>query len=136
MAKKKKPAPPVVTPSSSAPQFAQPTPSPDPTKFSVPHGSDTAAYAKVQKKLLQAIPAPREGANLTMTLANALGASGAAVEAAIQKAGQIVFHSLGDTGSVKGPTTQSLVADKMVADFADPLPADRPAFCFHLGDVV
>jgi Calcineurin-like phosphoesterase len=56
--------------------------------------------------------------------------------AAIEKAGQIVFHSLGDTGSSKGPQSQSLVADKMVQDFADPNAADRPSFCFHLGDIV
>jgi hypothetical protein len=71
-----------------------------------------------------------------MTLDQVLGAGGAAAVAAIQKSGQMVFHSLGDTGSVKGPETQSLVADKMVSDFADTTAADRPSFCFHLGDVV
>ena len=101
----------------------------------MPHGNDNQFYNLIQKNLLQAIPAPA-GSNLTMTLADALGTGGAARSAAIEKAGQIVFHSVGDTGSVKGPETQSLVADKMVADFADPSPADRPAFCFHLGDLV
>ena len=90
----------------------------------------------VQKNLLQPIPTPAAGANLTMTLASALGSSGAAAVAAIQKSGQIVFHSVGDTGAVKGPETQSLVSDKMVQDFADTNPSDRPSFCFHLGDVV
>jgi hypothetical protein len=138
MAKKKKPAPaPVVAPAQdqAQPQFAQPTASPDPSKFTVAHGSDNALYNKVQKGLLQAIPSPRPGASLTMTLDQVLGKGGAATVAAIQKSGQIVFHSLGDTGSVKGPSTQSLVTDKMVEDFADPA-ADRPSFCFHLGDVV
>jgi hypothetical protein len=120
----------------SQPQFAQPTASPDPTKFTVAHGNDNPLYNLVQKNLLQAIPTPAAGASLTMTLADALGDGGAAAVAAIQKSGQIVFHSLGDTGSVKGPETQSLVADKMVSDFADPSAADRPSFCFHLGDVV
>ncbi len=118
------------------PQFGQPTASPDPTVFTVTHGSDTGLFAKVQKGLLQAIPTPPAGVNLTMTLAQALGTGGAATETEIRKAGQIVFHSVGDTGSVKGPATQSLVADKMVADFDDPLPQDRPAFLYHLGDVV
>jgi hypothetical protein len=117
------------------PQFAQPSASPDPSKFTVAHGSDNALYNKVQKTLLQPIPKPA-GSNLIMTLASALGPKGAAEAAAIQKSGQIVFHSVGDTGSVKGPETQSLVADKMVGDFDDPSPADRPSFCFHLGDVV
>jgi len=119
----------------SQPQFAQPTTSPDPTGFTVAHGNDNPLYKKVQKSLLQAIPPPAAGANLTMTLGQALGSAGAAAVAAIQKAGQIVFHSLGDTGSVKGPETQSLVADKMVQDFTG-ASADRPSFCFHLGDVV
>src|SRR5580698_6877490 len=103
------------------PQFAQPTASPDPTKFTVAHGNDNALYKKVQNSLLQAIPSPRPGASLTMNLADALGPGGAAAVAAIQKSGQIVFHSVGDTGSVSGPATQSLVADKMVADFTDPV---------------
>jgi hypothetical protein len=120
----------------SQPQFAQPTPSPDPTQFVVPHPSDAPLYKLVQKNLLQAIPTPAADSDLTMTLASALGSGGAAAVAAIQKSGQIVFHSHGDSGSVKGPATQSLVADKMVQDFADPNPADRPAFCFHLGDLV
>src|SRR3984957_7981112 len=118
------------------PQFAQPAPTPDPTKFTVAHGNDNPLYNLVQKNLLQAIPPPNAGANLTLTLQSALGSPGAAAVAAIQKSGKIVFHSVGDTGSVKGPETQSLVADKMVQDFTDPTPADRPSFCFHLGDVV
>lgn len=118
------------------PQFGQPTTSPDPTKFAVAHGNDNPLYKLVQKNLLQAIPNPAPGANLTMTLAAALGDSGATKVAAIEKAGQIVFHSLGDSGSTQGPATQSLVADKLVQDFADPLSADRPQFLFHLGDLV
>jgi hypothetical protein len=110
--------------------------SPDPRNFTVAHGSDSALYSKVQKHLLQAIPNPRPGADLTMTLAEAMGSAGEAAVKAIEKAGRIVFHSLGDTGSVVGPESQSLVADKMVQDFADPHVADRPAFLFHLGDIV
>jgi hypothetical protein len=118
------------------PQFAQPTTSPDPKKFTVAHGSDNPLYKLVQKKLLQPIPPPRAGASLTMTLEDALGKGGTSTVKAIEKAGQIVFHSLGDTGSVKGPTSQSLVADKMVRDFSDPVAADRPQFLYHLGDIV
>jgi hypothetical protein len=71
-----------------------------------------------------------------LTLAQTYGAAGAAKMQAIQKAGQIVFHSVGDTGSVIGPATQSLVADKMATDFSEANPADVPSFLFHLGDVV
>ena len=113
-------------------QFAEPSPSTDPTKFSVDHPSDNPLYNLVNNTLLQPIPAPRTP-NPVLALADVLGSS--AVQA-IQKAGQIVFHSIGDSGSVNGPATESLVADKMVADFADEQPADRPVFLFHLGDVV
>jgi hypothetical protein len=71
-----------------------------------------------------------------LTLAQVFGDAGAAKVAAIQQSGQIVFHSVGDTGSVVGPATQSLVADKMVTDFSEANPADVPSFLFHLGDVV
>jgi hypothetical protein len=121
----------------SGPQFGQPSPSPDPTGFKVHHGSDSGLYKKVDSTLLEAIPSARGGAaEPLLTLTDVLGASGAAQVAAIEKSGQIVFHSVGDTGSVKGPTTQSQVADKMVADFSEEDPADVPTFFFHLGDVV
>jgi hypothetical protein len=62
--------------------------------------------------------------------------------AAIQSAGRIVFHSVGDTGAAKVDHQQTVataladqasVADAMVRDLAGPNP---PAFFFHLGDVV
>ena len=113
-------------------QFAQPNPSADPTVFTVDHPNDNPLYNLVNNTLLQPIPTPRTP-NPSMAIADILGST---TVQAIQKAGQIVFHSTGDSGSVNGPATQSLVADKMVADFADEQPADRPAFLFHLGDVV
>src|ERR1700722_9258675 len=45
--------------------------------------------------------------------------------------GQIVFHATGDTGSTRGPESQSLVADKMVNDFTD-VDSEKPVFFFHL----
>lgn len=54
----------------------------------------------------------------------------------IQNSGRIVFHTIGDTGGVKEPSRQFLVADKMADDFSRPNLADRPAFFYHLGDVV
>jgi hypothetical protein len=71
-----------------------------------------------------------------LQLAQTLGKKGGDIVAQIQRAGQIVFHSLGDTGSIKGPQSQSEVADKMVADYSDPDPRQVPSFCYHLGDVV
>jgi hypothetical protein len=123
---------PVTTPNDE-PVFAQPQPSPDPTGFKNPVTDQN--FAEVAN--LGAIPLAAGGAaEPILTLAQVYGSAGAAKAAAIQKAGQIVFHSVGDTGSVIGPETQSLVADKMVSDFDEAKSADVPSFFFHLGDVV
>jgi hypothetical protein len=140
--KKKAPGPTSTTtsgtsvPAPGQPVFAQPTPSPDPTGF-VDTTSDEGDFALNDPTLQEPIPAPRGGATEPiLTLAQVLGDAGPAAVSAIQASGQIVFHSVGDTGSVKGPATQSLVADKMVSDFDEADPANVPAFFFHLGDVV
>jgi hypothetical protein len=115
------------------PVFAQPTPSPDPTGFK--HPVTDQSFAELTN--LEPVPQPAGGAvEPVLTLAQIYGSAGAAKSAAIQKSGQIVFHAVGDTGSVEGPTTQSLVADKMVSDFTEANPADEPSFFYHLGDVV
>jgi hypothetical protein len=125
--------PPSVAGANGQPVFAQPKPSPDPTGF-----KDPVTDQKFQEILkLEPVPQPRGGAvEPIITLEAVYGSAGAAKIAAIQKAGQIVFHSVGDTGSVVGPVTQSLVADKMVTDFNEANLADVPSFLFHLGDVV
>lgn len=119
------------------PVFGQPQPSPDPSSFKTPHPSDSGLYKKVNNSLVQPIPTARGGATEpVLTLEEVYGSQGAAKVSTLQQAGQIVFHSVGDTGSVIGPQTQSLVADKMVSDFSESNPADVPSFFFHLGDVV
>ena len=124
-------------PTSDQPMFGQPTPSPDPTKFVVPHPSDNQEYKRVNSHLLQSVPAPRGGAvEPTLSLSDALGKPGPSTIRKLQAAKQVVFHCVGDTGSVRGPATQSLVADKMVADFTEANPASVPSFFYHLGDVV
>jgi Calcineurin-like phosphoesterase len=115
------------------PVFAQPKPSPDPTGFKQP------VTDKSDKEItqLEPVPAARGGAvEPIVTLAQVYGNAGAAKVSAIEAAGQIVFHSVGDTGSAVGPGTQSLVADKMVSDFQEANAADAPSFLFHLGDIV
>jgi len=119
------------------PFFGQPQPTPDPTRFVVPHPSDNSKYALVNKHLLQPFPVSRgNSTDPVLTLADALGSDGPAAAKSIAAAGQIVFHCVGDTGSVRGPASQSLVADKMVADFTEADPASVPHFFYHLGDVV
>src|SRR5215471_6596201 len=48
---------------------------------------------------------------------------------------KMVFHICGDTGGVKDPNPQVRVVDAMEADY-DRSPDARPAFFYHLGDVV
>jgi hypothetical protein len=53
----------------------------------------------------------------------------------ISQSGQVVFHCAGDSG-FGGTWDLELVAQVMVMDLHRPNPADRPAFFFHLGDVI
>src|SRR3984957_364356 len=134
---KKQPRPPVrrrnVSNVTGQPIFAQPKPSPDPSGFKDPVTDQN--YQELTT--LGTVPQPRGGAaEPVVTLEQVYGSDGAAKVQAIQQSGQIVFHSVGDTGSVVGPATQSLVADKMVTDFNETNAADVPSFLFHLGDVV
>ncbi|MBV9508119.1 MAG: metallophosphoesterase [Acidobacteriia bacterium] len=121
-----------------SPTFAEGTPSPDPKKFRIKHKSDDAAYKILDSEKQSPRPFPIIGktAEPVLQLADAFGQEGAQIVSGIQKAGQIVFHAVGDTGNTKGPRDQSLVADKMVSDFNDQSDAAIPMFFFHLGDVV
>ncbi|MFZ0631855.1 MAG: metallophosphoesterase [Acidobacteriaceae bacterium] len=126
-AKRSKPA------ATGDPVFAQPQPTPDPTGFKTPvtDQNDTEIAA------VEPVPQPSGNAvEPILTLQQVYGSQGAAKMQAITAAGQIVFHSVGDTGSVIGPTTEDLVTDKLVTDFQEANPADVPSFLFHLGDVV
>lgn len=130
---KNAPRKPVPAGTPGQPVFSQPKPSPDPTGFKNPVTDQKLAGLKV----LGPVPVPRGGAvEPVLTLEEVYGSAGAAKSASIKAAGQIVFHSVGDTGNVQGPQSQSLVADKMVSDFTEANPADVPSFFFNLGDVV
>ena len=74
-------------------------------------------------------PVPAARSTTPMDLANVLGT--AAVNK-IQKAGQIVFHTVGDTGGIQKPDPQFAVAEAIAAD----LPTSGASFWYHLGDVV
>ncbi len=124
------------------PVFGQPVATVDPTHFVVQHANDSQNYKTLDalnaKHALQPLPfpAPRGLPEPVLTLAETLGARGADVVAAATKAGQIVFHSVGDTGNTRGPDPQNLVADKMFSDFDEEKPKEAPLFFFHLGDVI
>lgn len=48
---------------------------------------------------------------------------------------QLVFHAVGDTGGIKQPEYQRIVAASMKSDLNLPHP-NKPSFFYHLGDVV
>jgi hypothetical protein len=125
----------------SHPVFAQPQPTDDPSTFKIRHVSDNDAYKKIDelnkehKLAALPFPPPRGLPEPRLSLAQILGNDTTAVQK-IQATGQLVFHAAGDTGSTRGPESQSLVADKMVTDFDEHHDKDKPSFFFHLGDVV
>ncbi|GAC1342665.1 MAG: hypothetical protein NVSMB18_17080 [Acetobacteraceae bacterium] len=128
-------------PGSPLPIFAEPVASPDPQSFSAQHGSDNAVYAQVSALLkTQVVPVPpsRAADDALYSLADAYGPSGPAVIEAIRSAGRIVFHSVGDTGSsdVRRYREELRVADQLSMDSSTDQISNRPAFFFHLGDIV
>ncbi len=81
------------------------------------------------------VPKPRRGAKLNMDLAQFLSPE---IMENIQKAGEIVFHSVGDTGLVndrKAVDNEEVITDAMSEDVRHG-GENPPSFLFHLGDVV
>src|SRR5260370_9681174 len=96
------------------PQFGEPAPTPDPTKFTVKHGSDSQAYKILdsQRGTLQPRPFPIAGdTEPILKLTDTLGSKGADIENAITRAKQIEFRSLGDTCTTHRPHDIEVIAD-------------------------
>jgi hypothetical protein len=55
---------------------------------------------------------------------------------AIQEAGQLVLHMVGDTGGINGIGAQVSIADHMTRQIHESEMPDQPSFFYHLGDVV
>lgn len=131
------------------PMFGEPVfnedgaPTPDPTTFRTQHDkkADDQLYNQVQKLLTKdtvSFSPSRGKPGDLYSLASALGSQGPADVRAIQNAGQIVFHAVGDTGAayLTKLVNEVTVADHLTNDFHSSTNADRPAFLFHLGDIV
>jgi hypothetical protein len=56
--------------------------------------------------------------------------------AAAQQAKKLVFHVIGDSGGVHGDDVQGAVAEAMEGQIKSAPSADKPAFLYHVGDVV
>jgi Calcineurin-like phosphoesterase len=80
------------------------------------------------KGLEQLEPIPPVRSTTPMELSSVVGADNVQ---AIQKAGKITFHAVGDTGGIHSPQFQFAVADAMATDVASGV-----SFFYHLGDVV
>ena len=123
------------------PVFNEGNLTPDPKQFKVKHPSDTQQYKEIEKLLTKDVLAfePSRGqAGDLYTFESAIGPHGAEAVQAIQKAGTITFHCAGDTGaSSEGKYGNELrVSDQVTNDCRTSDVANRPAFFYHLGDVV
>src|SRR5271170_6085636 len=124
--------------------YADPKPSPDEDAFQVNNTSAAyynSPYYTKHKNQVQPIPPQRTGALPYLDLTDFIPQD---MAAAINTAGKITFHMVGDTGAAKtGPHQSAAVAIGEEAGVADAMTADvqngggnGPAFFFHLGDVV
>jgi hypothetical protein len=123
------------------PVFDETVRSSDPTGFLTQHASDTALYKQIQdmlKKDVVGFDLSRLAPNAVFSLQDALGGHGPEIIKGIKAAQKIVFHSLGDSGaSNSGKYKNEIsVADQLTMDAQSSDAANRPAFLFHLGDVV
>ncbi len=80
----------------------------------------------------QPLPAPNGHAPYRFDLADLLSPEDIK---SIKTAGVLVCHTLGDTGDSRGQQ-QDFVAEMMTRDAQDSAASKKPAFCYHLGDVV
>jgi hypothetical protein len=124
--------------------YADPKPSPDEDAFQVDNTSEAyynSPYYLLHKSQVQPIPPRRTGALPYINLADYIPQD---LANAIDAAGKITFHSVGDTGAAKsGPhqsgatslAEQAAVADAMTTEVQSG-GVNGPAFFFHLGDVI
>ena len=122
------------------PVFDEPVPTPDPKSFKVPP-DDNGRYAEVEgllKKDVVGFPQSRVPNEELFALQSAWGPRGAEIISGIQKAGQIVFQAIGDSGAASARTfpSETRVADEITNELHTAKAQDRPAFLYHLGDLV
>ena len=124
--------------------YADPKPSPDENAFQVDNTSEAyynSPYYLLHKSQVQPIPPRRTGTLPYLKLTDFIPQD---LSDAIDAAGRISFHAVGDTGAAK--TTRSQSAATSLAEqaaVADAMSAgvqaggiNGPAFFFHLGDVI
>jgi hypothetical protein len=122
--------------------YADPQPGPDEIKFREDNTSSAyynSPYFLAHKNQVQ--PIPRRRNNLPLNLTDYIPQE---IVTAIQAAGKISFHAVGDTGAAKVNRAQTAatalghegaVADAMASEIQNQ-GANGPAFFFQLGDVI
>ena len=122
--------------------YADPQPGPDEIKFREDNTSSAyynSPYFLAHKDQVQPIPRRRGG--VALNLSDFIPQD---ILNAIQAAGKISFHAVGDTGAAKVNRSQTAatalgheaaVADAMVSEIQNQ-GVSGPAFFFHLGDVI
>ncbi len=124
------------------PIFSEDEPLPSPTGFETAHPSDTATYDEVKKLLKKdvvTVPKSRADDDAMLALESAYGSNhGPLVINKIKAAKKIIFHACGDSGASEQRKYRNelKVSDQVTIDCAQADEANRPAFLFHLGDVV
>ncbi len=132
---------PPAAPALQHPIFAEPVSTPDARTFLKGHGSDNAVYAQIEELLKSqtvGFPKSRTADDALFSMADAYGPTGKSVADMIKQSGRIVFHAVGDTGAadVRKYRDEQRVADQITTDAHSNEVSNRPAFFFHLGDVV
>jgi len=123
------------------PVFTEGKPTPDPTRFAVPHPSDAELYHRIEDLLdkdVVSFPAARGSPHDLYTLESAWGPHGPEVVERLRSAGQIVFHTVGDIGaSTAGAYPGELrVSDAITLECQTAPPETRPVFLYLLGDLI
>jgi hypothetical protein len=135
MAAKKKPMKTTVGKGNATPAggFAFGNPKPTPDDYTTFSTQDILADTDVKAAVhIEPFPASRKPEVLSLD-----AVIGTDSTTQIQAAKSIVIHCVGDTGGIKEPSKQFAVADAMANDIgAKTYQNGRPAFFYHLGDVV
>jgi hypothetical protein len=104
---------------------------------------DANRFAKTRRPFLDPISFPKNNPhfeappatnNVNLTLPLRVIIPDAA--AAAQQAGKLLFHVIGDSGGIHGDDVQGKVAEAMEGQIKSAQGADKPAFLYHVGDVV
>ena len=110
----------------------------------IPHPSSNAPrFSKPRRNWLEPIAIPKEAprfipppftnnANLRLPLRVIVPD----MAEAAGNAGKLVFHAVGDTGGIHGDEVEIAVAEAMEAQIKNAPEGDKPAFLYHLRDVI